>query len=75
MWSLRLCGLVVALGAAGWLLFLGYALYSRTDYGLNVLVDLGMPVALLGTLIAGVSVGFGLWLAGHATDHRPPARR
>jgi hypothetical protein len=66
-WLLRLFGLLLAIGAAGWLAWLGYALYTPNQYGLTALVQLGMPAAMFGALVAGVSVGAGLWLAGRGS--------
>ena len=64
MWALRLFGLALSAAALGWLVILGYALYTRGDFGLVMLVELGMPAALFGALACSVSVGLGLWLAG-----------
>jgi len=66
IWLLRVFGLMLALGAAAWLAWLGYALYTSSPYGLTALVQLGMPAAMFGALVAGVCVGAGLWLAARA---------
>jgi hypothetical protein len=71
MGVLRLIGLALSLAALAWLMFLGYALYTRTLYGLSALVELGMPAALFGALAAGVSVCVGLWLAVRSRSVHP----
>ncbi len=71
----RLLGLALAGGGAALLLFLSYALYTRSDAGPSFLVHFGMPAALLATLIGAFVVGLGVWLAGFAhpthTRRRP----
>jgi len=62
----RLIGLIVACGGAALLLFISYALYTRTDTAPGILVTIGMPATLLATLFASFAVGFGVWLAGFA---------
>jgi hypothetical protein len=64
MWLFRLFGLVLALGGLGVLMVLAYALYTRDNYGLILLVHIGMPAVLLGVLGGAVLVGLGVWLAG-----------
>ena len=64
MWALRLFGLTLSIAALGWLIFLSYALYTRTNFGLIVLVEIGMPAALFSALASTVAAGGGLWLAG-----------
>jgi hypothetical protein len=56
--------LALAFVGLGALVFITYALYTRTSYGLIVLVQLGMPMVLFGTVAAAGLVGFGVWLAG-----------
>jgi hypothetical protein len=67
----RLAGLILALSGSAFLILIGYALYTRDDAASAVLVDVGMPAALLATLFGGFVVGFGVWLAVFA----PPRRR
>jgi hypothetical protein len=66
MLGYRLVGLVVALAGAALLLFITYALYTRTETAPNVLVHIGMPATFLLTLFGSFIVGFGVWLAGFA---------
>ncbi len=66
MWLYRLIGLALAIGGAALLLFISYALYTRTDAAPAVLVNIGMPATLLATLIGSFVVGLGVWLAGFA---------
>jgi hypothetical protein len=61
-WLYRLIGVALAFAGLAGLLFITYALYARI--GLTVLVQLGLPGALISTLAAGALVGLGVWLAG-----------
>ena len=70
----RLFGLAMAGGGSALLLFLSYALYTRADAGPAFLVRIGMPAALLATLIGAFLVGFGVWLAGFAHPTHPRRR-
>jgi len=64
MWIYRLSGLALALCGLGILTFITHALYTRTNYGPFMLVRLGFPGVLLGTLAGAFFVGFGVWLIG-----------
>jgi hypothetical protein len=66
----RLAGLILALGGSVFLILIGYALYTRNDAASAVLVNVGMPAALLATLFGGFVVGFGVWLAVFAQPRR-----
>ena len=44
-------GLALAVAGAGLLLFLSYALFTRAEAGPSILVHIGMPAALLATLL------------------------
>jgi len=68
----RLFGVALAIGGAALLLFVSFALYTRTDAGPAILVHLGMPAALLTTLIGAFIVGLGVWLAGFAHPTHGP---
>jgi uncharacterized membrane protein HdeD (DUF308 family) len=64
MWKYRLSGSILALSGLAILLYLSYAFYTRTAYGLIVLVRLGMPTVLLATFVGAVLVASGVWLIG-----------
>jgi hypothetical protein len=66
----RLAGLILALGGSTLLILIGYLLYTRVDAWSAILVDIGMPAALLATLFGGFVVGFGVWLAVFARPRR-----
>lgn len=66
MLAYRLIGLVVAAAGAALLLFISYALYTRTETAPSLLVHVGMPATFLLTLVGAFVVGFGVWLAGFA---------
>ena len=70
----RLIGLALAGVGAALLLFLSYALYTRSDAGPSLLVHMGMPAARLLTLIGAFVVGLGVWLAGFAHPAQPRGR-
>ncbi|HXQ12269.1 MAG TPA: hypothetical protein VN805_14835 [Caulobacteraceae bacterium] len=69
----RLVGVALALAGLAGLLFITYALYARI--GLTLLVQLGMPSVLIGTLAGAALVGFGVWLAGFSHPLHGPAAR
>ena len=62
----RLIGLIVAVAGAALLLFISYALYTRTETAPSILVHIGMPATFLLTLFGAFVVGLGVWLAGFA---------
>lgn len=64
MWIYRLLGLALAVVGASVLAFITYALYTLANFGLVVLVRLGMPTVLIATSAGIILVGFGIWLAG-----------
>jgi hypothetical protein len=64
LWLYRATGICLALAGLSGVLFITYALYTRTNFGLIVLVQLGMPLVLMGTLCGASLVGIGVWLAG-----------
>ena len=66
MLAYRLLGLGLAAGGAAVLLFISYALYTRTETAPHILVTIGMPATLLLTLLGALVVGLGVWLAGFA---------
>jgi hypothetical protein len=73
MWMPRLGGFILTLAGLAVLMFLSYALYTRANAGLNILVGLGMPVVLLGTLFGATALGLGIWLSGFGRRARPSA--
>ena len=70
----RLAGLVAAAAGAALLLFISYALYTRTEAAPSVLVHMGMPATFLLTLLGAFVVGFGVWLAGFSHPIHRQAR-
>jgi hypothetical protein len=64
MWMSRLFGFFLALAGAAWLIFISYALYTGENAGPILLVRVGMPATLLGTLLGAGLVGLGAWLMG-----------
>lgn len=64
MWIYRLLGMALAFAGASVLAFLTYALYTLANFGLVVMVRMGMPVVLIAMALGIVLVGFGVWLSG-----------
>ena len=64
MRTFRACGLTLTFAGVGLLAFLIYAVSTRTSFGPNVLIGLGMPVVLLSALAGAIATGLGIWLIG-----------
>ena len=77
MRTFRACGLALTFAGVGLLAFLSYAVSTRTSFGPNVLIGLGMPVVLLSALAGAIAAGLGIWLLGYGRQvHREtPSRR